>query len=517
MEHDGWILAIDLGNGGPKVGVVDRDDRLLAVAFRPAGVQIGLDGLATQDAVEWWGLVLDAAREAIAASGVSGEDLHAVGITGQYASTVPVDSQGNPVGDVLLWADTRGAKYASESIGGPITYEGFAPHKLIPWMRKTGGAPSPSGNDPTGHSLLLQHDFPEVHDRAAYLMEPLDYLGMRFTGRVAATPASMTASWLTDNRMGREPAYDEWLVKHAKRDPSKLPPLIPTGSVLGPVSHEVAEALGVRAGAPVVAGLPDLHAAVLGSGAVDPYATHLVLSTTAWLSARVPFKKTDIFHMIASVPGLDSGHHLVINNIETGGAALRWLKEQVFPEFTYDELTAMAAEAPAGCEGVMFTPWLNGERSPVEDHNLRATFLNLSLRTNRSTMIRAVMEGVALNARWLFDYYAKFIGEKPTHVRMIGGGAQSDLWCQIHAYALGVPIERPADPRDAQLKGVAAWARVSLGEMTIEEVGERTVVSDTFRPDGPDAQVYAALFEEYRRLYSSLKKTQKRLNALPFA
>jgi xylulokinase len=165
----------------------------------------------------------------------------------------------------------------------------------------------------------------------------------------------------------------------------------------------------------------------------------------------------------------------------------------------------------------MFTPWLNGERSPVEDHNLRATFLNVSLRTNRNTMIRAVMEGVALNARWLFDYYGTFIGHRPTHVRMIGGGAQSDLWCQIHAYALGVPVERPANPRDAQLKGAAAWARVSLGEMTIEEAGDRAVVTDTFRPDGPDAPVYAALFEEYKRLYSSLKRTQKRLSALPFA
>jgi xylulokinase len=517
MHPDGWVLAIDLGNGGPKVGVVDCDDRLLAVAFRPSAVHIGLDGAATQDADEWWDLLLDAAREAIVAAGVSGDGLHAVGITGQYASTVPVDADGNPVGEVLLWADTRAGKYSKETIGGPITYEGFAPQRVIPWIRKTGGAPTPSGADPTGHSILLQRDFPEIHDRAAHLLEPLDYLGMRLTGRAAATPASMTASWLTDNRLGRVPAYDDQLVRMARRDPSKLPPLIPTGSVLGPVSHHAAAALGVRSGAPVVAGLPDLHAAVLGSGAVEPYATHLVVSTTAWLSSRVPFKKTDIFHSIASVPGLDDEYRLVINNIETGGAALRWLKEQVFPECTYDELTALAGEAPAGCEGVIFTPWLNGERSPVEDHHLRASFLNVSLRTNRNTMIRAVMEGVALNARWLFDYYVKFIGQTPSHVRIIGGGAQSDLWCQMHAYTLGVPVERPADPRDAQLKGAALWARVSLGEMTIEEAGSRAVVTDTFRPDGPDALVYRELFEQYRHLYAKLRKTQRGLSGLSFA
>jgi xylulokinase len=517
MNPDGWILAIDLGNGGPKVGVVDRDDRLLAVGFRPSSVHIGLDGAATQDAVEWWNLLLDAAREAIDRSGVSGDDLHAVGITGQYASTVPVDAEGNPVGEVLLWADTRAAKYSRETIGGPINYEGYAPQRVIPWIRKTAGAPSPSGADPTGHSILLQREFPEIHDRAAHLLEPLDYLGMKITGRAAATPASMTASWLTDNRLGREPVYDDRLVRQAKRDPAKLPPLIPTGSVLGPVSQEAASALGVRPGVPVIAGLPDLHAAVLGSGAVEPYATHVVVSTTAWLSSRVPFKKTDILHSIASVPGLDNEYRLVINNIETGGAALRWLKEQVFPELSYDELTALAAQAPAGCEGVIFTPWLNGERSPIEDHHLRASFLNMSLRTDRSTMIRAVMEGVALNARWLFDYYVKFIGRTPPHVRIIGGGAQSDLWCQMHAYTLGVPVERPADPRDAQLKGAALWVRVSLGELTLEDAGHRVVITDTFRPDGPDARTYAALFDEYRRLYASLRKTQRRLSALPFA
>jgi xylulokinase len=272
--------------------------------------------------------------------------------------------------------------------------------------------------------------------------------------------------------------------------------------------------LGVRAGVPVITGIPDLHAAVIGSGAVEPFATHLAISTTAWFGTRVPFKKTDILHMIATVPGLDHEHPLVVNNIETGGAALRWLKEQMFPELDYDELTNLAAGAPAGCEGTMFTPWLNGERSPVEDHRLRASFLNVSLRTNRATMIRAVMEGVALNARWLFDYYVKFLGQKPPYLRIIGGGAQSDLWCQMHAYALGVPLERPSDPRDAQLRGAALWARICLGEMTIEEAGQRVVVTDTFRPDGPDEEAYAAQFDEFRRLYGSLRKTQKRLSRL---
>jgi xylulokinase len=512
MSDDRWILAVDLGNGGPKVAVVGMDDRIRAVCVREVSLSIGLDGAATQDADEWWVQLLAAAREAVALGDVEPESLHAVAITGQWGSTVPVDSTGKPVAEVLLWADTRGAKYLPEVIGGTVNFQGFAPHKVLPWVRRTGGAPTPSGADPTGHSLVLQRELAEAYARSAYLLEPVDYLGMRFTGRAAATPASMTLSWLTDNRLGRAPAYVPDLVRRARRDPARLPPLVPTGSVLGTLLPRVAEEIGVAAGAPVVTGIPDLHAAVIGSGAVDPFDTHVTISTTAWIGARVPFKKTDVLHSIATVPGLDNDHPIVGNNHETGGAALRWVKEQILPDVTYQDLIAKAESAPPGSEGVLFTPWLNGERSPVEDKRLRASFVNMSLRTDQATLIRSVMEGVAFNARWLFDAYEKFVGRGVPSLRIIGGGAQSDLWCQLHSYALNRPVERPFEPRDAQLRGVALWARVCLGELSLQEAGARAVVTDTFHPSGPDAALYGELYQEFKRLYPALRKTHHRLS-----
>ncbi len=136
---------------------------------------------------------------------------------------------------MLLWADTRARPYVGEILGGPVSVSGYAPHKVLPFIRATAGAPTPSGADPTGHSLLLQRTMRDVYDRTEVLLEPVDYLGMRFTGRAAATPASMTASWLTDNRPGAPVGYVDSLVARAKRDPAKLPELIPTGSVLGPL------------------------------------------------------------------------------------------------------------------------------------------------------------------------------------------------------------------------------------------------------------------------------------------
>lgn len=496
-----WVLAVDLGNGGPKVAAVNADGDILAVAHRPVDVQIGLDGEATQDADQWWSTICECTREVAAAVGGSA---HAVAITGQWGSTVPVDAVGEPVGPVLLWADTRARKHMRDVVGGAVSVQGFAPHRVLPWVRMTGGAPTPSGADPTGHSLLLQRDMPEVYARSRWLLEPVDYLGMRFTGRAAATPASMILSWLTDNRVGQQARYVDALVRRAHRDPKRLPPLVPMGTVLGPLPPEVAEATGLAPGIPVVCGLPDLHAAILGSGAIDAYQTHIAVSTTSWISARVPFKRTDVFHSIATVPGLDTHMPVIANNQEIGGAALRWLREQVMDE-DYAELTAFAATAPAGCEGALFAPWLNGERSPVEDKDLRGAFVGLSLRTDRAMMIRAVMEGVALNARWLFDTYEKFCKRRIDSVRILGGGAQSDLWCSMYAGILDRPVEKVGNPRDAQLVGAGLWALVSLGEMTLPEAAARVRVERTFDPVDCDRDVYQGAYADYRGLYKRLK------------
>ena len=147
-------------------------------------------------------------------------------------------ADGEPVGPVLLWADTRAANTSPAIIGGPVNVGGVAPHKALPWVRLTGGAPSPSGADPTGHSMLLQHELADVGQRCTVLLEPVDYLAFRLTGRAVATPASMILSWLTDNRPGAPLGYAAELCSRARRDPALLPELVPTGSVQGELQPE---------------------------------------------------------------------------------------------------------------------------------------------------------------------------------------------------------------------------------------------------------------------------------------
>jgi xylulokinase len=179
----------------------------------------------------------------------------------------------------------------------------------------------------------------------------------------------------------------------------------------------------------------------------------------------------------------------------------------------YEQLVALASSAPVGSGGVLFTPWLNGERSPVDDRTLRAAFLNISMTTDRSHLVRAVLEGVAFNARWLLDSVERFIKRPMPVLRILGGGAISDLWCQIHADILERRVERVAEPMYANLRGAALFASMSLGNIDLAGAAARVRVDRAFAPDPKAQQVYAPMYAEYRRLYHRLHGVYARLNA----
>ena len=381
-------------------------------------------------------------------------------------------------------------------------------------MRKTAGIPG--GNDPVGHMHTLATHHPEVAAAARWYLEPVDYLAMRFTGEAAATHASMTAAWLTDNRRLDVLDYDDELVERAGVDRS-------TGSVVGTVRAEVARDLGLPDGVQVVAGVPDLHAAALGAGAVGEGEAHMALSSTSWISLPLPRKKTDVLRGMATIPGFRGGYMLA-NNHDTSGLALQWLLDNVVAPgdalagttgpgtCTYDDLTALAATSPPGANRVIFTPWLAGERTPVSDSHLRGGFHNVSLTTTRADLVRAVLEGVAYNDHWLHGYVERFAKRRLDPVRVVGGGAQSELWCQIHADVMDRTIEQIEDPVHAQLRGAAVLAGISLGLVDWSEVRGLARVARTFTPDPANRDVYDRLSAELPRLCSTQRPMFRRLN-----
>jgi xylulokinase len=511
------ILAIDLGTSALKVALVSVAGEVVAAQEEAHRAELLPGGGAEQDPEGWWALITQVASRLMARGAVPPEQVAAVCCTAQWSGTVPVDSGGHPVRNAIIWMDSRGAPYARRITGGPVRVQGYGPDKLVSWIRKTGGIPSHSGKDSLAHILWLKHAEPESYRAASLFLEPKDWLNLRLTGRAAASFDSIALHWVTDNRDPARIRYDGALLRQAGVPRDKLPDLLAATDILGPLLPGPAAALGVPAGLPVVTGTPDLQSAAIGSGATRDFQAHLYVGTSSWLTCHVPFKRTDLRRNIASLPSAIPGRYFVADEQETAGAALTFLRDRVLfdgspPPGAYREFDRMAAAAPPGSHGVIFTPWLYGERTPVEDHLLRGGFHNLSLSTTRDDLVRAAFEGVALNTRWLLAAVDRFTKRRLDPIRFIGGGARSALWCQIFADVLGREIEQVADPVNAGARGVAMLAAVALGELTFDEVPDRVAVAARYRPDPGTAALYRMLYGEFVGLYKRNRKAHARLN-----
>ena len=521
---DTYVLAVDLGTGGPKVAVISATGRIAAHAFEKVGMQLTDDGGAEQRPDDWWNAIVHSAQKAIADSGVDPERIVGVGCTSQWSGTVPIGADGVAIGPAIIWLDSRGASAVRETVRGALTVQGYAPSKAVRWVRRTGGIPSLSGKDPVGHIHFLREQRPDVYGATSVFLEPVDYLNLRLTGLARASHDTITLHWVTDNRDINHVAYDDSLFELAGLDRAMLPELLPTGSVVGGLQASAAADLGLVPGTPVVTGTGDLHSAAVGSGAVNDFDAHLYIGTSSWISCHVPFKKTDALTNVASFPSALPGRYLVADEHETGGACLTWLRDNMlFPEDSltpgeaapddfFGRLNDMVESVPVGAHGVMFTPWLNGERSPVDDHTIRGGFHNISLFSNRADMVRAVFEGVALNSAWLLGAVEKFCKKRFDSMAFVGGGANSDVWSQIHADATGRTIRQIADPVLANVRGAGLITLFALGHLSLADIPKSVQVKAEYTPDPRAAAVYEERLKEFINLYKDTKAIHKRLN-----
>jgi xylulokinase len=517
VSVDRHILAIDLGTSALKVALVSLAGEVVAAEEEAHQVELVPGGGAEQDPEGWWAVITRVSSRLMAGGAVPPDAVAAVCCTAQWSGTVPVDERGRPVRNAIIWMDSRGAPYARRITGGPVRVAGYGVDKLARWIRKTGGIPSHSGKDSLAHILWLKHEEPASYRAASLFLEPKDWLNLRLTGKAAASFDSIALHWVTDNRRPDRIRYDPALLRLAGVAGSKLPGLRAATDILGPLLAGPAAALGVPAGLPVITGTPDLHSAAIGSGATRDFQAHLYVGTSSWLTCHVPFKRTDLLRNIASLPSAIPGRYLVADEQETAGAALTFLRDRVLfdgapPPGAYREFERMAGSAPPGSNGVIFTPWLYGERTPVEDRFLRGGFHNLSLSTARADLVRAVFEGVALNTRWLLAAVERFTRQRLEPIRFIGGGARSALWCQIFADVLGRSIEQVADPVNANARGAGMLAAAALGELTFDEIPDRVAVCASYRPDPRTAGLYTMLYEEFVGLYRRNRKAHARLN-----
>jgi len=522
-QAESVILAVDLGTSSVKVALVTVHGRVVGWESEPLGLLITPDGGAEQSPDEWWQAFVSASRRLLARNLVPANGIRAVCCSTQGEGTLPVDRDGNALMNGILWMDMRGAPYLRKQFGGWINVTGAGLLQTLRWIRLTGGMPSLTGKDPAGHMLLVRDRFPQVYARTYKFLNVLDYMNLRLTGRFVATFDSILTSWVTDNRDPDRIHYDDGLVRRSGIDADKFPEIVPCTAVLGRLKADVAETLGLTTDVQVVAGSIDNTAAAIGAGAVEDFLPHLYIGTSSWLAAHVPFKKTDVLASLASVPCAVPHRYLLTALQATAGGNLTFLRDNIL--YHKDELLAeesvpdvfkvldrIAASVPAGSNGVIYTPWIWGERAPVDDRALRAGLYNLSLHNTRADIIRAFFEGVALNTRWLLGPFERFTGRKVQRIHLVGGGGNSDVWCQIFADVLNVEICQVRDPVQANARGAAWIAAVGLGEIGFSDVPGLVEFRQTYSPTPGHRELYDERFAIFTQIYRQMRDIYHRLN-----
>jgi xylulokinase len=517
------ILAVDLGTSGMKVALITAHGQVLGWSSHPIGLHLTPDGGAEQSPEEWWQAFLYTSKRLIARNLAARESIQAICCSTQGEGTVPVDRDGSALMNCILWMDMRGAPYVQRQARGLINVAGADVMKLLRWIRLTGGMPSLTGKDPAAHMLLVREKFPQVYERTYKFLNVLDYLNLRLTGRFAATFDSILTSWVTDNRNPNDIRYNKALLQTSGIDADKFPEIVSCTTVLGNVKSEVATALGLSTDVKVVAGAIDNTAAAVGSGAVADFMPHIYLGTSSWLAAHVPFKKTDISSSLASVPCALPDRYLLTALQATAGGNLNFLRDNIL--YHEDELLQeanvpdvfkimdqIAARVPAGSNGVIYTPWIWGERAPVEDRNLRAGLYNISLNNNREDIIRAFLEGVAFNTRWLLKPVEKFMGRSVQQINLAGGGGNSNVWCQIFADVMNVEVRQVQEPIQANARGAAFIAGAGLGAIGFEDVPQLVTFKQTYQPTPQHRAVYDDRYEIFVEIYRQMKSVYRKLN-----
>ena len=532
-----YILAIDHGTGGPKSAIVSTQGEVIEWAFQETPLYASKGGSVEQDPDDWWNAIKNTTKKVIDSGRVRVEDIVGICNSSQWSGTVALDKSGDHLMNAIIWMDTRGAKHIEKFNKGLLKVSGYNVRKILTFLKRTAGGPTLPGKDPIAHIMFIKNELPDIYDKTSVFLEPQDYVNMKLTGKIAASFASIQLHWVTDARDLNNIHYSKKLMKMVKVDKNKLPAELKNSTdILGPIKKELADELGLEKDTKVVMGAPDIHTATIGSGAVGNYEGHLYIGTSDWIFTHIPYKKTDIAHNLGSLPSAIPGRYLTGNEQEIAGGALSFLrdkilyykdellKEEAVPD-VYKIFDRIVEKVPAGANNLIFTPWLIGERSPVDDPNIRGGLYNLSLEMSREHIIRAIFEGVAYNTKWLLIYIENFIRKWVIKERglpknsivmpelnIIGGGAQSHVWCQIFADVLDRKIKQVSDPIQANARGAAYIASVGLGYLKWDEIQNCCEISNIFTPNPENRKIYDKLFKEYLNIYKIMRKTYKRLN-----
>mgnify|MGYP001045511526 CR=1 FL=1 len=496
-----YLIGIDLGTTSCRSIIHTAKGKPIASAYREYNVLVPKPGWAEQDPNEWWEATKWTLRQSLERSGVSAEDIAAIGLTGQQPSTVFVDRKGNTLCPSILWMDRRTSsqcEFMKSVVGEERLYE------------ITGLRADPAYS--ASKILWTRENMPEVYEKTYKVLLPKDYLAYKLTGSICLDLASACATQLVDIHKRQ---WSSELVNNLRIREEILPDICLPTTVLGDVEPEVARDVGLATKVAVVSGAGDTTVSALGSGAVAPARTCVNIGTSSdvMTSVEKPVldKKMRVGYYIHAVPG----RFLSIMGANTSGASLRWFRdcfyhmekesEQSLGLAAYKLMDSEAENISPGSEGLIFLPYLLGERSPIFDPLARGTFFGITMRHNRAHFVRSVLEGVAYSIRDRLEVLRE-LGMDPAELILTGGGARSALWLNIIANVTGKPVTTLVSEESTCI-GAIMLAGVGVGVYReMEKAADEILTpSSRIKPQIKIQNVYDRFFPIYRKLYESTK------------
>ena len=358
-------------------------------------------------------------------------------------------------------------------------------------------------------------------------------LTAKCTGNIVQTYDSAHLTWVYDSRPGHL-GWSKSLCKTFGVDMKHLPKVISSTEIVGGLTANAANEMGLQEGIPVFGGGGDASLIPIGAGCTELFDTHIYVGTSGWVVSLVKERSVDIGNFIGAILGAIPGWYNLVAELETSGVCLQWVRDHLALDeiglylqakhavelddkyaSLYDYMNEVVEQTPPGADGVIFTPWMHGNRSPREDPYVRGMFFNIGLDTGKRQLIRSVLEGVAMHNRWMLEAMEKTIPHRDT-LRFVGGGAKSDVWCQIMADITGRKIEVTDNPQNAGTIGAAIVCAVGLGiYKTFQETKQLIPVKKVFEPRKEFKATYDRLFAVFTQLYANNKVAYKQLNSIP--
>lgn len=504
---DKYILAHDLGTSGNKASLFNIDGSMIANSFHSYPVYYPNPGWAEQNPEDYWLAFCECTKEVLRKAKIKPRQIGVVSFSGQMMAALPVDKRVRALRKSIIWADLRSTMEADllrDRIGEERFYE-VSGNRL-------------SASYPVTKIMWIKENEPEVYRNTWRFINAKDFVAARLTGNVVSDYSDASAMALLDIRSLE---WSSEIIQASDVDPDKLPPLVESTAVVGEVRREVADQCGLTPGTPVVKGAGDGPCATTGAGVVDEGEAYMYIGTSTWMGLAThkpyidPQRRTHTFcHFVR-------GLYAPAGTMQSGGGSFGWLKNNLctlessaaaeVQVDVYDILSSKASAVPCGSGGIIFLPYLMGERCPLWNPDARGCFIGLSVTHTKDHLIRAVLEGVALHMKLISEAFSEQ-GARFKLIRLIGGGAKSDVWRGIFADVLGVEIARLNYLEEATAIGAAVAGGLGTGFFSsLSDVNRFIKIVERTPPAPQNRESYLEYYKIFKECYKKLEDIFPRL------